>query len=105
MIDDCQAAIRECYRVLKPGGNLLFTSKAMGPVFDPEGSYWKFTKAGIRYLFSSCFDTEKLKIRSYGNVLSGQAFWVGMATHELTTEELDYNDPRYEIIIAAVAKK
>lgn len=105
MIDDCKSAVGECYRILKPGGHILFTSKAMGPVFDEEGSYWKFTKAGVKYLFGSFFAEDKLKIGSFGNVLSGQAFWVGMAAEELKTEELERNDPRYEIIITAVAEK
>ena len=95
----------ECYRVLKPGGAILFTSKAMGPVFDSEGSYWKFTQAGVRYLFSKYFKSENIKVSSAGNILSGQAFWVGMATEELSEEQLDFNDPRYELIVTAVAKK
>ncbi|MEK7576587.1 MAG: methyltransferase domain-containing protein [Patescibacteria group bacterium] len=105
MIDDCDAALYECYRILKPDGHLLFTSKAMGPVYDPEGSYWKFTRSGIKYLFSKFFNPNNLEVSSFGNVLVGQAFWVGMAVEDLRTEDLEHDDSRYEIIITAVAKK
>lgn len=105
MIDDCSVALGECYRILKPGGSILFTSKAMGPVFDSEGSYWKFTTSGIKYLFVKYFKPENTKVSSFGNILSGQAFWVGMAREELSNEQLDFNDSRYEIVITAVAKK
>ena len=77
----------------------------MGPVYDPEGSYWKFTRSGIKYLFSKFFNPNNLEVSSFGNVLVGQAFWDGMAVEDLRTEDLEHDDSRYEIIITAVAKK
>ena len=105
MIDDYESAIRECYRILKPGGVLLVTVSSISPVLDLNYSMWRFTVTSCKYIFSKYFKSGTLDVKSYGNVLSGQCFWVGMAVEELSKKELDFNDPNYPCIIAVKAIK
>lgn len=105
VIDDFESAIRECARVLKPGGTLLATVSSLGVAADPELAYWRFTKASARYVFGKYFDQETLDVSTLGNVLSGQAFWVGLAAEELSKDELSFVDERYPIIVCVRAKK
>lgn len=104
MIDQYDAALSELYRILKPGGVLLFTSATMAPAYNPETNFWRFTAAGAKYIFAKQFGSNVL-VQTYGNVLAGRAFWAGMAQEELKREELEYNDPRFPVIVAARAIK
>jgi SAM-dependent methyltransferase len=104
MIDDFQAALKECHRILKPGGTMFLTAAAFSPSLPGEGGgYWRFTENSFNYLLGKLFN--QVKVKSYGNALSGQAFWVGMAQEELSQDELEYKDPQYPIIIAGLATK
>lgn len=105
MVDDYEKAIKECYRILKPGGVMLVTVSSISPVLDLNYSMWRFTVTSCRYVFSKFFKGNRLEVKSYGNVLAGQCFWVGMAVEELDKEELDVNDPNYPCIIAVRATK
>lgn len=105
MIDDIHAVIRECHRILKPGGALILTSSCVSPVYNQATSYWRFTIFSIRYLLQMKFRGVDCHVESYGNVLSGQCFWVGMAQEELSQDQLEINDPRFPLIIGAVAIK
>ncbi|MBI4009560.1 methyltransferase domain-containing protein, partial [Candidatus Roizmanbacteria bacterium] len=105
MIDDVASAIGECYRILKPGGWLIGTSAYLSPYIEPKQNYWRFTTTGIHYLLNKFFEQEKIRVGSYGNVLAGQAFWVGLAQEDLRLKDLEYNDPHYPLIIAFKAQK
>ena len=105
LIDDFDSAIKQCHRVLKPGGALLATSSCFSPTYDTSVNFWRFTKAGYGYAFGKYFSPKHLTVTTYGNVLSGQCFWVGMAQEELTKQQLEYNDPRYPCIVTALAIK
>lgn len=103
VIDDFNSAIKECYRILKPSGKILVTVSAMGVAQDIKQSYWRFTETSLGYSFSKFF--RDIKVFSYGNVLSGQAFWVGVSAEELTPNELEENDKRYAVIVGLTAEK
>ena len=69
------------------------------------GDYWRFTTRSAKQLFLEYFPEEGIKVDGYGNVLSAVAFLHGLATKELEKEELDYQDPNYEMVITARAVK
>ncbi len=105
LIDDLDAAIGECYRILKPGGTMLVTVSSLAPLCTEMKDYWRFTSFSARYLFEKHFNPEDLIVESYGNVLAGQCFWVGLCTEEMGTAELDFNDPYFPVITAVKATK
>ncbi|MDO8572385.1 MAG: methyltransferase domain-containing protein [bacterium] len=105
VIDNHEGAVQELLRILKPGGVILVTVSAMGVAQDPAHCFWRYTPAGLKYLFKKYLPDGNIETTSYGNVLSGQAFWVGLAAEELSAEELSYNDPRYAIVSAGVIQK
>lgn len=108
-IYDVRAALRQLYRILKPGGVLLATFPGISQIsrYDMEkwGEYWRFTTLSARRLFCEVFPEECVLAQSYGNVLSAIAFLHGVAAEELKQEELDYHDPDYEVLITVRAVK
>lgn len=105
MVEDMSAAVREIYRVLKPGGVVLVTSACIAPLFKGNVGKWHIMPDGASCLFNPVFGKGNVEIKTYGNVYSGQAFWVGMSQEELSTHELTVNDDRFPCIVAVKATK
>lgn len=53
-----RVAIAEMYRVLKPKGLLILTTRFVYPLHDTPNDYWRFTVYGLRELFSNWDITE-----------------------------------------------
>lgn len=110
MIYDVDSALKQLHRILKSDGMLLVTTHGISKICrregrDDWGEYWHFTSQSILNLFLKYFLAENVKIEVYGNVLSAISFLQGLASHELSKDELDYLDPDYEVIISIEAKK
>jgi hypothetical protein len=87
---------------------LLATSSGINRIcrregIDPWGEYWRFTTQSIERLLARAFPPANVRAVSYGNVLSAVAFLHGLAADELTADELDYDDPDFEVLIAVRA--
>lgn len=108
-IFDTNAAISTLYRTLKPGGIVLVTvagiSKISREDMNQWGHYWQFTSLSIKTLFLKFFPTERIQIKTYGNVKSSTAFLYGLASNDLSKKDLTYHDPDYELVIAVRAVK
>jgi len=106
---DFKSAIQDAYAVLKPGGILLVTLPGISQIRRPEmeqiGDYWRFTDASVKKMFGDVFGSENIMVETYGNVLAASALLFGLESHELKKEELDFNDPDYQVIIAVRAVK
>jgi hypothetical protein len=72
---------------------------------DRWGDYWRFTSLSALRAFQEVFGEGKVKVESYGNVLSSIAFLEGISAEELSKEELDYKDDDYQMLICIIAKK
>ena len=108
-IFDLQAVVKTLQRIMKPGGTLLVTVPGITKIsrYDVErwGHYWSFTRLSIARLFGDVFGEANVQVASSGNVLAATAFLQGLARQELTTQELAYYDPDYELIITARVEK
>lgn len=109
VIYDVKAAVANCFRALKPGGVLLVTvpSVARTTLEDKDywGDYWRFTSQSARRMFAEVFPAGGVRVEAKGNMLTGVAFLYGLATPDLTPQELDYNDPCYEFVVTVRAVK
>jgi SAM-dependent methyltransferase len=61
------AAIRELFRVLKPGGLALHTTCFINPIHGAPQDFWRFTPEGLRLLFRE--HAEPIEIAGWGNPL------------------------------------
>jgi hypothetical protein len=72
---------------------------------DRWGDYWRFTTRSIMKLFEAHFSGENIHVKTYGNVKASVAFLHGIAHEELSSNDLDYLDPDYELLIGVQAIK
>lgn len=108
LIYDFKGAIETCYRLLKPGGALLITVPGISHIAqDGWGKYWlwSFTDASMQRIIEECFIKDNIVIKTYGNVLVASAFLYGMGLPEMKQEQMDENDPHYQVIITVKAIK
>jgi SAM-dependent methyltransferase len=108
LIYNLQPAIHELHRILKPGGVLLATFPCASRIeteYGPDRDYWRFTPALLQRMFTDIFGEKCLAVQSYGNVLSCIAFMEGMASEELSRDELDIYDPIFPLLVGVRAQK
>jgi len=108
LIYDFKAALRTCYRILKPGGTLLLTVPGITPIDRGEWKetwYWTFTDRALQRLFAETFPVGNVEISSFGNVRVATAYLYGMGLPEIDRTSLDYYDPQFQVINAVKAVK
>jgi SAM-dependent methyltransferase len=101
VIYDGNAVIKNSYRALKPGGILLITAPAMCRYSPHPLDYWRFTDKSLERLIVENTDAREFEIEKHGNLVCSIGFLIGAASQELKPAELDYNDPRFPIVISA----
>ena len=108
LIYEPKVALQTVLRILKPGGVLLATFPGITHIGDQTWAsswYWNFTGYSAQALFSEVFGAENITVETKGNVLTATSFLQGLAVEELSIEELDYNDPAYQVLISVRAVK
>jgi SAM-dependent methyltransferase len=108
-IYDIHAAVGTLHRILRPDGVVLATVSCVSRIWTKGdrlyGDYWRFTTRSSRLLFEEFFAADDVTVKSYGNVLSAASFLYGLATSELSREELDFQDPDVPLLIGIKARK
>lgn len=68
-LEEPEKALRECYRILKPGGTAIYSVPFIWHLHEEPRDFYRFSKYGLKYLFEkSGFEIIEIK------ALSG--FWV-----------------------------
>jgi SAM-dependent methyltransferase len=108
LIYDMPAAVRTLHRILKPGGVLLVTVPGVSSVDQGEWGetwFWSLTPSSLSRLLKVEFGEEAVTVETFGNVMTAVAFLHGLATSELSPEEIAFRDPQYPVIVAARVHK
>ena len=106
LIYDLRTAVSELHRLLRPGGTLLATFPGLSQISRDEWGkswYWGLTTASARRLFEERFGGANVTVESRGNVLTAVSFLQGIAAGELRPDELEENDPDYQLLITVRA--
>jgi SAM-dependent methyltransferase len=105
-VTDPETAIRNIHHSLRENGVVLATFPGITQTTpETEGYFWRLTQASARLLFETSFPQEDFEVEARGNVLAAAAFLYGVASDELELDELEANDPRYEVSICVRAVK
>jgi len=108
-IYDVQGAVRTIRRILAPGGVLLATVPGISQMSpydrDRWGEYWRFTAQSLGRLLGEEFGAGNVEVEAYGNVLASTAFLQGLCAGDLSRDELDHRDQRYQMLVAGRAVK
>jgi SAM-dependent methyltransferase len=106
---EVQAALRTLHRILAPGGVLLATVPGITKISTADddlwGEWWHYTARSLHRLGEEAFGEGSVQVRPYGNVLTAAAFLYGLTPSDLRQDELDAEDPLYEVILGLRAVK
>jgi SAM-dependent methyltransferase len=101
LMPDLDAALRNAWGTLAPGGVLLATVPTVSRIDRTLAAIdlMRFTPAGLENaLERSCPDAAELDVTGYGNLVAAIAFLTGLAAEELREDELDQQDPHFPIL-------
>lgn len=74
-LEEPEMAISECYRILKPGGNAIYSIPFIWHIHEEPRDFYRYSKYGIRYLFEKVgFEIVELEALSGFWVTFGQLF-------------------------------
>jgi SAM-dependent methyltransferase len=108
LIYDVESAIATLHRILRPGGVLLATFPGITQLSKDEWNRtwsWAFDSRLARRLFASRFGEQNVAVEAHGNLLAAAAFLHGLATAELTPEQLDADEPSCELVLTVRAAR
>ena len=108
LIYEVAAAVRTIHRILRPGGVCLATVPGISQVDAGAWHdywFWSLTPAAAQRMFRDAFTGGVVDVAAHGNVLSSTAFLYGLASSELSREELDHDDPSYPLVVTIRAVK
>ena len=108
-IYNLKTAIKNLYKSLNHGGYALITVPGICYVSSYDaanwGDYWRFNRYSLNKLLCEYFSEENIHVECFGNMKTVIAELYGLATEDLSIEDLDFYDEQFPLVITAVCKK
>jgi glycosyltransferase involved in cell wall biosynthesis/SAM-dependent methyltransferase len=108
IIYEIQQVIKNAAKALRPDGVLLATLPSVSRIdyeSGLQGDCWRVTPVAAKKLFEEVFGIGNVEAQGFGNVLVCSGFLMGLASGELTQQELNHNDPYFPLVVCLRAIK
>lgn len=104
-IYDLESAMKNIYKILKPGGVALITVPGIKCLSENDdnnwGEKWSFTEKSVSILSEKFFGKDNYIVNTYGNVKIVTAYLYGICCEELKIDDFLYNDKQFPFLITA----
>jgi SAM-dependent methyltransferase len=101
-LGDFDAALRNLWGALAPGGVLLITVPAVSRAQPVGTDHWRFTPVGLERALRDRLPTgAEITVEWYGNVFAAVATLHGLSVEETGRAALLERDPEYPVIVCA----
>ena len=105
LLRDIEGCLAAALRIVKPGGVILASTSVFVPLLPDLPDYWRLSVAGWHEVLDRVWQDTEFALESHGNCLAAVASMLGLATEEVTGEELDVKDPRYPVLVTVRARR
>lgn len=102
---DLEGCLREALRIVRPGGVILASTAALGPLLSQSCDYWRMSTEGWREVAQRVWPGCEIAVEGHGNHLAVLAAMLGLAHEELRREELEAQDARYPVLVTLCCRK
>jgi len=89
---------------VRPGGVILASAAGLLPLTGDASEFSRLTPDGWRHRLALAWPGATVEVSGYGNCLAAMAAQLGLALEELTSSELEVNDPRYPVLSTIAAR-
>ncbi len=104
-LEEPEAAIRECFRVLRPGGTAVYTVPFIWHLHEEPRDFFRYSKYGLKYLFEKAgFEITEIEALSGFWVTFGQLFVYNIYRFHRGILRYIPIIPAMAVVIQAVAK-
>ena len=108
-IYDVESAMKNMYRMLRPGGCALITVPGIKSLCTRDdnnwGEKWSFSYRSMKIMCQKICDDEEYEINTYGNVKVAIAYLYGLCCEDLQEEDFKDNDKQFPFVITVKIKK
>lgn len=103
LVDDPDAALRNAWQALRPGGCLLLTEPCIQRIdpHDPQLDRRRWTPLGFETWLRTTLPGARIGSQGLGNVLAAAASLMGLAVEELPVRDLAVQDPAFPLVVCA----
>lgn len=105
VLRDLEGCLRQALRVVRPGGVILASTAALGPLLPEPCDYWRMSAEGWREVANRVWPGCEIEVAGHGNHVAVLAAVLGLAHEELRREELEAQDSRYPVLVTLRCRK
>ena len=107
-IYDYKKALENIKLLMRENGTILITVAGVCQIseFDAKrwGDYFRFTPQSLTKILTETFPHAHISIESFGNIRAATGLLHGLVVEDINTEDLEYKDSTYPVIISAIVK-
>ncbi len=105
LLRDIEGCLSAALRIVKPGGVILASTSVFVPLLPDAPDYWRLSLAGWKEVLDRVWPNAEVGLEAHGNCLAAVAAMLGLASEELSGEELDVTDSRYPVLVTISARR